>query len=289
MKIYIPALFLIILINSCARAPKNVAVCDIKNDTENYLTITPNNDPPERAFNVFCKKVEVFGVILYATPGVPNEKLLHAANVMAQYLDNNEDSIPDNPAVVEKLVQNKAAMLIFEKDGDKDMKRFQNSIESDSQYFQDLYAEETRPGFDPNGSFGEFDFALEEVYHLICFAGYSEVYPEIFGFDKGSSLCNAMDVARGGQFNDVPASYPAEAWYHYDDKTCDYGCMAIEYMYWAQVTIYNAHIGHCDEIANEWEICNVDQLMTTDSVIYNLLTDSAYHLPLVMPNGKYMQ
>ena len=42
----------------------------------------------------------------------------------------------------------------------------------------------------------------------------------------------AMDHARGGHFSEVPDEYPDEAWYHYDDETCGYECMAIEYMYW---------------------------------------------------------
>ena len=36
----------------------------------------------------FAKHVEVFGIHIYATAASPNEKLLHAANVLAQYLDN---------------------------------------------------------------------------------------------------------------------------------------------------------------------------------------------------------
>ena len=42
-----------------------------------------------------------------------------------------------------------------------------------------------------------------------------------------------MDTARGGKFTSVPASYPASAWYTYNDSTCTYTCMAVEYIYWA--------------------------------------------------------
>jgi hypothetical protein len=98
-----------------------------------------------------------------------------------------------------------------------------------------------------------------------------------------------MDVARGGQFMSAPNNYPASAWYHYDDQTCDYECMAIEYIYWAQVS----NMGILDDaqtasgIANEWEPYNASLLQTMDSLIFILITDPQYKLPQIAPNGNY--
>jgi hypothetical protein len=43
--------------------------------------------------------------------------MLHAANMLAEYLDNDEDGIPDNQLVVDVLVKHKTS-LIMAKDED---------------------------------------------------------------------------------------------------------------------------------------------------------------------------
>ena len=84
---------------------------------------------------------------------------------------------------------------------------------------------------------------MEEVVHVINAIGHTNIYPSAFSVEPNSSLLTtAMDVARGGQFIQHPNNYPPEAWYHYDDYTCDYECMAIEYLYWCIVTLSLIHI-----------------------------------------------
>ena len=74
-----------------------------------------------------------------------------------------------------------------------------------------------------------------------------------------------------------------------DDTTCDYGCMAIEYIYWAQVS----NMGILDDpqtcagIANEWEPCSQALLQEMDALIFELITDPQYKLPQLAPNGRY--
>ncbi len=120
--------------------------------------------------------------------------------------------------------------------------------------------------------------------------GHTNVYPNAFSMQPNSSLLSAaMDVARGGQFMNVPNNYPPSAWYHYDDHTCDYQCMAIEYLYWAIVS----YMGILDDpqtaqgIANEWEPYNATLLQSTDVLMYALITDPQYKLPLLAPDGNY--
>ena len=82
-------------------------------------------------------------------------------------------------------------------------------------------------------------------------------------------------------------SYPEAAWYHYDDETCDYGCMAVEYFYWGLTTLLGAQSERCDAIENEWELCTSAELQGTDRALHELLTDANYGLPTVLPTGTY--
>jgi hypothetical protein len=139
------------------------------------------------------------------------------------------------------------------------------------------------------GHWGD-DASVEEILHTINHCGHVEIYPSTFNLWPNSSLMSdAMDIARGGQFINIPNQYPEAAWYHYDDWTCDYECMAIEYLYWCIVS----HMGilddtqTCNGIDNEWELCTPELFESTDVSMYTILTDPQYKLPQLAPDGNY--
>lgn len=224
----------------------------------------------------FSKMVDVFGVKIWATDEVDEAKLLHAANVMAQYLDNDEDCRVDDPDVLESMLDDGAAVV---------MAPDEDSLPWDIEG-QPLFGEETHPG---GAAEGVFDATLEEILHVVTHSGYASAYPDDFGEEPGSALADAMDIARGGHFESVPDTYPQEAWFHYDDETCDYGCMAAEYIYWALTSLLGGQdfADRCDEIAPEWELCRPDQVEETDTAIHSLLTDHDHQVPTVLPDGTY--
>ncbi len=171
--------------------------------------------------------------------------------------------------------------------------------EAGYRFGQGLYGEETKPDFLVDGKINApdghyYDGALEEILHPITQHGYANAYPEVFGEERGSTLAKCMDAARGGYFEQVPkggpkSGYPAEAWYHYTDETCDYGCMITEYIYWALTSILGTQDfpGRHEALKVEWELNTKERVRTGDSKVYELLTDPQYKLPTKAPDGNY--
>ena len=237
------------------------------------FTIVAHSDAGFRATN---RKVVVFGIPIYAYSDVEDLKLLHAANIMAQYIDNNEDGKADNMTLLTALTANNAALFIWKSESQINLN------------VQDLGADESIISWHTNGQTGQFDAAIEEVWHVITHTGYANAYPTIFGVNAGTALTNAMDIARGGNFTTIPNPYPADAWYTYDDQTCEYDCMVAEYIYWAMSSILGAQKNRLSEISQEWDLNTSKLIQNTDTAIYSLLTDPQYMFPTVLPDGTYM-
>lgn len=249
-------------------------------DDPNF-TIVANEDGILSSAN---RKVEVFGVPIYAVPRVDDKRLLHAANVMAQYLDNDEDGVVDNQRVVDEMIESRAFMIMWARRIDT-----LRLSPPDGYTGQDLGDEETNPDYVSSGLTGRFDASLEEVLHIITHAGYARAYPEIFGESEGSAIADAMDIARGGRFMSIPSPYPDSAWYTYDDSTCDYSCMITEYHYWALTSLLGAQANRLSEIDNEWRLNTATKLEERDSAVYELLTNPEYVFPRNLPDGTYMR
>ena len=277
-------LLFVLIIASCSKNEDSI--------TKGETTINPGNDPnftiiknTDAGLTNFNRKVVVFGIDIYAVPKVEDIKLLHAANVMAQYLDNNEDGVIDNQAVMDKMLKNKAFLVMWANESD-----LSGMNPPAGRIGQDLGNAETNPTYVSSGLTGQFDASLEEVLHIINNAGHSYAYPQVFGQNENSELAKAMDIARGGKFLTIPSSYPAGAWYTYNDSTCDYNsCQTIEYMYWALTSMLGAQATstRLNEIKQEWKLNTRDKVEQTDKAIFALLTNPTYKMPTILPDGTY--
>ncbi|WP_281615152.1 hypothetical protein [Flammeovirga sp. SubArs3] len=257
----------------CLGCSKKLNTIVIPEGTDPNFKIVSHQD---KGFTATNRKVDVFGIPIYAYEDVEDEKLLHAANVMAQYLDNDEDGVVDNPILITTLLANNAALFMWKKE---------SQIRLNA---QDLGADETVPEWHSNPNM-RFDASLEEVWHVITHSGYSKAYPEVFGENENSQLAKAMDIARGGVYQKIPSEYPTTAWYTYDDRTCTYDCQVTEYFYWGMTSILGAQKDRLESIDNEWRLNTKDKVAQTDALLYQLLTDSTYQFPTILPNGKYRQ
>ena len=259
-------------------------------------SFTVSNTLPDdlsAASNVFSKSVEVFGLRVLATSSVPDAKVLHTANVLAEYLDNDENGSVDQPEVLAKLLGNSnseiATMVLFASENEQES--YGNDFETLMRVLertQNLFADEI---FE-NGSQGDDrDATLEEVLHLVTDLGWDEAFPEVWGERKGSTLADAMDLARGGYYQDVPTRYPDGAWFTYYDDTSDYATQITEYLYWATTTYLGGqdwtgriHSNYTDE----WQPYTRAMLEQTDPAVVTLLTSANYNFPTKnLPDGNY--
>ena len=251
------------------------------------FNIDANPYPNNIALAPFTKYVDVLGCFsIYAESTISDDKVLHAAAIAAELLDNNEDGIVDDLLIRSQLILDNALMPIFSYEGSSAENIFFNNYNGNG-VSAVLYKNEIDPS--QPGHWGS-DASVEEILHTINNVGHTNVYPGLFSLQPNSSqLSNAMDIARGGQFLSIPNPYPSSAWYHYDDFTCDYECMAIEYIYWAIVS----NMGVLDDsqtasgIADEWELYSPYLLQVTDSLIFSLISNPQNLIPQLAPDGNY--
>ena len=250
------------------------------------IEVNPNPNHP--AFSIFSKYVNVLGIIhIYAESNISDEKVLHVAAVAAELLDNDEDGNVDDPLIEASLIELNTIMPVFQSENGNSIDTFFDNLEDDGCLGAVLFRNEIDPS--QPGHWGD-DATVEEVLHTINSCGHVEVYPSLYALEPNSSdLTDAMDMARGGQFINIPDPYPDEAWYHYDDWTCEYDCMAMEYLYWCIVTNMGilADAQTCAGIANEWEPCTPELFESTDTLMFNLVTNPENMLPQLAPDGNY--
>ena len=242
----------------------------------------------------FSQFVRVHGMYVVGDKDAPSDYVLHTANILAQYLDNDEDGIPDDQAVTDYLVAGNVTFPVWTKNIRENFWSSARGTPCEdnirtvaSMYHADSAGQWAIGGIEKAKI---WDSNLEEVWHAVS-EGWYRVYPEYFNdkYDdpRDSLLTEAVDAARGGYFEEAPKVYPAEAWYRYFD--CPYGCQVHEYFYWITV----ANIGALDpSITNkcpnvEWSICSKEELKIRDVKAYDLLNNHGFKLPTRIPDGSY--
>ena len=253
----------------------------------------------------YSKGLTIFGINILATSEVPDEKLLHAANITAELIDNNEDGTPDNTCVTAILSKLGGYVSMYNKAEGNSVEIHQDHLDEAGAGGSDLGAYETLNNYADGKS---HDASIEEIFHLITQRGYSRVYPKVFGESNTStsSLAKAMDTARGGEqrcakeecnWNYNNTSCPiwsdlvdsGDAWYFYADPTADYAKMMTEYIYWSVSSNFGMHDSSAGrkKAKTEWCPNTKEILKAQDPAVYNLIKDPKYAFPTVLPNADY--
>ena len=219
---------------------------------------------------IFDKSAVIFdSLTICATSGVPQDKLNHAANVAAQWLDNDQDGVADNIDVNNALKENKAT-VVMSSTGFKGLQagKVFMSLEKEWRFGQDLYASETNP----NG--WRRDASQEELHHIISWAWWAKVYPKLFD-DKS----NTSKIYEGWQFSDT------NKYYVYNDPTCDSYCKVMEHLYKSVAAYLNSSADLAD---TEFTIKNNKELREKHKFMVQMFESENYNYPTTMwPDGQY--
>lgn len=259
------------------------------NIKDTSVIIDPGNDPnftivvnKDTGFESFNRKVEVFNIPIYAFTSVEDAKLLHVANILAQFLDNDEDGVVDNLIVHGDLKANSTFLFVWSTELERDSFVAPNGTNG-----MHISNNNINLIWHSNGHTGTFDNTIETVWTLITTFGYEFTYPAIFGNQANSELALAMDDARGGNFQNPPATYPVNAWYTNTEVTCNYACQLTKYNYWVMSSILGAHENRLTDIENEWKLNTSAKVQSDDVKAWTIYSNTNYNLPSVLPDGTY--
>lgn len=267
----------------------------------------------------FTKYVSVFGIPIIGQEDVDDSILSHAAKLLAKFVDNDENGIPDRPDTLQSIL-GYHTIIAYVKDGrasdDLWDRRF---FIPENQQFRDLFICKIH-FFEQWAS----DVSLE--YHLIRNNGI-DIFKNtlLFSSLQESNIPKALEESSEkkctNEMRDVDLDWPL--WYfpftisyygyledfdhvtiaeikketarareagiyigevHQQDEDMDIA----DFISWSILTVLGALDCHCDDITiNEgWTICTKQELELFSPRWVNFITKSI-GLPKILPNGEY--
>tara|TARA_R110002072_G_scaffold170_11_gene1187 strand:- start:10066 stop:10932 length:867 start_codon:yes stop_codon:yes gene_type:complete len=268
----------------------NFTSCIINdNIKDTSILIDPGNDPnfkiivnTDSQFKDFNRKIVVFDIPIFAFKSVADSKLIHVANILAQYLDNDEDDVIDNTTVHTQLKTGKSFIYLWKTTAERDA-----FIPPSGYNVYNISADAVNIIWHSNGRTGNFDGSIESVWNFISKNGHEVSYPAIFSSQANSKISDAMNTARGGVFQNPPANYPTGAWYTNTETTCDFSCQVTKYNFWVLSSMLGANENRLTDIQNEWILNTSAKVQSGDVKAWTVFTNTAYKLPSTLPDGTY--
>ena len=147
--------------------------------------IENNPNPNSPGFSYFTKYVNVldcFGI--YAESSISDAKVLHAAAIAAELLDNDEDGIVDDQELKNELISADALIPIFTSEWSQAANNFFNNYQGDG-VSAVLFNNEVDPN---NPGFWSQDASVEEILHTINHVGHVNMHPNAVAETTGMSV-----------------------------------------------------------------------------------------------------
>jgi hypothetical protein len=268
----------------------NFTSCIINdNIKDTSILIDPGNDPnfkivvnTDNLFKDFNRKIIVFDIPIFAFKSVEDSKLIHIANVLAQYLDNDEDGVVDNLTVHAQLKTAKSFIYLWKTTAEKDA-----FIPPSGYNEYNIGADSVNSIWHSSGHTSVFDDAIKSVWAFILKNGHEVSYPATFSSQANSKISDAMNTARGGTFQNPPAMYPAGSWFTDSDVNCNFSCQVTKYNSWVLSSMLGANENRLTEIQNEWTLNTSAKVQSDDIKAWSIFTNTSYKLPTVLPDGTY--
>lgn len=218
---------------------------------------------------IFVKSSLIFDSLRICwTDNVSDEKLEHATNVAAKWLDNDENWVIDNEKLWETLKSNKP-VVVMSWNGFSNLAMMKLQAHLWGVTSQDLSAAETNPGG------WERDASQEEIHHIIMNAWWIQLYPEYFSDRKEqkSTLYKLWEQAEQDKN------------YKYNDPTCNDACKVTEFVYLASAAYLWSDI---DLESDEMMIKNRSELKEKLPEILTLFENKEFQYPVYSwPDWKY--
>lgn len=215
----------------------------------------------------FARQASIFDVFtICATSDVDDNKLTFAANVAAEWLDNDGDGVVDEPRLITAM-QASQPFLIMTSNGPSQALLRDISSALDTRVGQDLSASETNP------SGRRRDASQEEIHHLILNSAWKVAFPSIFNDAPGSNIYQQWALAE------------QQGNYSYDDPTCDANCKVVEFFYLATA----AYLGSsADLVSDEMRLKDRASLIAALPKTVAVMEAADYNYPLNhWPTGTY--
>ena len=236
----------------------------------------------------FPESIEVYGIPVMRTEQASSESLLHAANILAGYLDNDYDGVVDDTTMYAEFTDGLKGVIVFADAADETV--IDAALGSWKARTISVYEDEMN-NFQGDSVSGNRDVTLERLLRYLLIAkGYSVAYASELGYVRPTTLTLAMDVARGGyQAGGLPGyNYPPFAWYT-DQLGLTYEELTYEYLYLALSTYAGSNAWRSLDLNDTWKVPTLLDLTSIDTSIINIIESTDYILPKTQPVLDYWE